>query len=247
MPLSLNISATEQRKLRMPNEIDISVILTAHREGVLAGATAHSARRAIARAGQDGLRCEVILVFDRASAATVEVLEGSFDHLPLQALQTDEGDPGQARNHGIERASGTYATFLDGDDLWSENWLTEAHRLIQSRPDCIAHSACNMVFGKEKNLWWHIDSEGLFFDPEYLNWANYWDAMSFARVAIYREFPFRANDLTLGFGHEDWHWNAITLDAGIPHKPVPETMHFKRRRSGSQMTIVEQSGSLRWP
>lgn len=231
----------------MDNTFDISVVLTGHREGVLAGVTAHSARNAIAAAAAAGLTVEIVLVLDRASPATEAVFEKAFEELPLQVLRTDEGDPGQARNQGVLAARGVFACFLDGDDLWSENWLTEAYGLVMSRPEAVAHSACNMVFGNERSLWWHIDSEGAFFDPDYLSWANYWDAMSFARTELYRSFPFRKNDLKLGFGHEDWHWNAVTIDAGHPHKPVPGTMHFKRRRTGSQMAIVDQVGALRWP
>lgn len=231
----------------MATAIDISVVLTAHREGVLSGVTARSARDAIAHAAAAGLTCEVVLVLDRASQATAAVLESAFGSLPLQVLRTDEGDPGQARNQGILAACGSFACFLDGDDLWSTNWLIEAHRLVTSRPDCVAHSACNMVFGNEKNLWWHIDSEGALFDADYLTWGNYWDAMSFARTELYRAFPFRKNDLKLGFGHEDWYWNVVTLEAGHAHKPVPGTMHFKRRRTGSQMALVDQAGALRWP
>lgn len=226
---------------------DISIILTAHNEGIISSITAQSALKAIAKASNEGLQCEVVLVFDRVSEITASALEAALDGQSLRILCTDEGDPGQARNRGIEAARGSYATFLDGDDLWSANWLVEAHRLILSRPDCVAHSACNLVFGKQRNLWWHIDSEGVFFIPEYLSWANYWDAMSFAKLEIYRKFPFKKNDLKLGFGHEDWHWNVKTIDAGIAHKPVPGTVHFKRRRSGSQMAKVDRLGSLRWP
>ncbi len=232
----------------MAETVDVSVVLTAHREGVLAGATAHSARRAVARAEAElGLCCEVVLVLDRASEATATVLRNAFEGLSLTVLETDEGDPGQARNRGIAAARGQCSAFLDGDDLWSENWLGEAWRLIGRRPDCIAQSACNMVFGNERNLWWHIDSEGPLFDPEYLHWANYWDAMTFARTGLYRKYPFRRNDLRLGFGHEDWHWNAWTIAEGVAHKPVPGTVHFKRRHAGSQMALVERSGSVRWP
>ena len=232
----------------MSKPFDISVVLTAHREGVLVGATANSARRAINRAATElGLRCEVIAVLDRADDVTAMVLGSSLDGLPHRILTTDEGDPGQARNAGIAAADGLCATFLDGDDLWSANWLTEAWKLCGERPDCIVQSACNMVFGQQRNLWWHIDSEGPLFNPDYLDWANYWDAMTFARTDLYRKYPVRKNDLRLGFGHEDWHWNAWTIAEGIAHKPAPETMHFKRRRSGSQMALVEQSGSVRWP
>lgn len=226
---------------------DLSVIVTGHREGVIAGATVRSAEAAIAHAVDAlGIAVEVIVVLDRADAVTRAVLEPAFG-AAARVLRTDEGDPGQARNAGIAAARGTLAAFLDADDLWSENWLTEACRLVERRPDCVAHSACNLVFGHESALWWHIDSEGPLFDPGYLDWANYWDALSLARTAIYRAHPFRRNDLKLGFGHEDWHWNAVTIAAGIAHKPAPQTMHFKRRRQGSQMSLVAQSGAVSWP
>jgi glycosyltransferase involved in cell wall biosynthesis len=230
---------------------DISVIITGHREGVLAGATARSALEAIAHAEQVcGVRCEVIVVLDRASDETRAVLQTGFagrDPDSVRILETDEGDPGQARNHGIAAARGTCATFLDADDLWSYNWLSSSWEFCRKRPDAVAQSACNVVFGDLQALWWHIDSEGPLFDPHYLAWANYWDAMSFARTEIYRSHPFRRNDLVLGFGHEDWHWSAWTIAQGIPHKPVPETVHFKRRRAGSQMSLVDRAGALVWP
>jgi len=232
----------------MAGKIDISVILTAHREGVLSGATANSLRQAIAHVtASTGAACEVVLVLDRADDVTSTVLENAFSGLSLTVLRTDEGDPGQARNRGIAGAKGNYAGFCDADDLVSGNWLTEAYRLATARPDCIVQSACNMTFGQERNLWWHVDSEGPLFNPDYLDWGNYWDAMTFARTATYTAHPFRKNDLKLGFGHEDWHWNAVTIAAGIPHKPAPGTMHFKRRRAGSQMAIVERAGATRWP
>ena len=103
------------------------------------------------------------------------------------------------------------------------------------------------MFGNTRQFWWHADSETSLCDKGYLDWMNYWDAMSFARTEIYRRYPFRKNDLSIGFGHEDWHWNAWTLGDGVPHKPVPWTMHFKRARSGSQMHKVESMGGFRWP
>ena len=92
-----------------------------------------------------------------------------------------------------------------------------------------------------------MDSENGLCDTSYLAWMNYWDAMSFARTELYRRYPFRKNDLELGFGHEDWHWNAWTLSEGVHHKPVPKTMHFKRSRSSSQMSKVERAGGVSWP
>ena len=228
-------------------EVDISVILTGHREQVLAGPSARSAREAIAYAETHlGLRCEIILVLDRSDVITRDVLLAGLS-AGVRVIETDEGDPGQARNHGVDASKGRCVAFLAGDDLWYYNWLTAAWTMGLSRPDAVLHSNCNIVFGDEENLWWHVDSEDSFFDPGYLAWANYWDSMSFGSTEIYRRFPFRRNNLKLGFGHEDWHWNCLTYETGIPHKPVPDTVHFKRRREGSQMAQVNALGAVVWP
>ncbi|MGS4948149.1 glycosyltransferase [Meridianimarinicoccus sp. RP-17] len=226
--------------------IDISVIITAHGEGLLAGISACSADSAINVANAAGLRCETVVVLDRADSVTTDVLTCHYGDR-ARILETREGDPGLARNRGVEAAAGCHAAFLDGDDLWSENWLVEAHRLLAARPDIIAHSACNIVFGAHSMLWWHADSESSTCDHSYLEWMNYWDALAFARRALLLENPFVANDLKRGYGHEDWHWNQTTVARGIPHKPVPETIHFKRRRTGSQSDLVDRRGGLPWP
>ncbi len=225
---------------------DISIIMTAHREGFLAGATGRSVQAAMNHAQAGGLNCEVIVVLDRADPLTGQVLHEVFG-ASARYVSSDAGDPGQARNRGIEEAHGLCSAFLDGDDLWSENWLTAAWAMSAQRPDAVLHSACNLVFGHRRMIFWHADSETALCELSYMSWLNYWDALSFARTGLYRAHPFRANDLPLGFGHEDWHWNVVTLAAGIPHKPVPNTMHFKRAREGSQMSRVAQVNGIRWP
>lgn len=229
---------------------DLSLILTAHREGILAGTTIQSARAAINHAVAAGVSMEVVVVMDRANEATKAIMHHGFDGLakaPVRFLETDEGDPGRARNHGMQLAKGHAATFLDADDLISANWFTAAWKMLRQRPDAIWHPGCNLVFGKENNLWWHVDSESALFDPLYLEWSNYWTAISFATVELYRKFPFSDNALQAGFGHEDWHWNRVTLAAGHAHKPVPDTLYFIRRRQGSQLTRVEAADGVSWP
>ena len=223
---------------------DVSLVVTAHREGPLAGVTARSARAAVEHAARErGIACEVIVVLDRADATTRGVLAHALPG--AMVIETDTGDPGMARNAGVAAARGGHVAFLDGDDLWSENWLSEAWRLSRAEPGAALHSQCNLTFGGERNLWWHVDSRTALFDPGYLPYANYWDAMSFAPAALLRDHPFRPNDLSAGYGHEDWHWNVRTLAAGVAHVPVPGTMHFKRRRAGSQMTRAE--AAVIWP
>lgn len=225
---------------------DISIILTAHREGLLAGVSAQSAVAAARFAEAADLRVEYVVVLDRADTLTGETL-GEFFAGMGTVLETDLGDPGLARNAGVAAACGTFVAFLDGDDLWSENWLEAAFRFSRQQPSVIAHSACNVTFGDFEILWWHTDSESPLCDKTYMEWMNYWDAMAFLRRDLAIQYPFKANDLALGYGHEDWHWNKVTLAAGVAHKPVPETIHFKRRRPGTQMERVDSRGGVPWP
>lgn len=227
------------------NAIDITAVLNAHTEGVLAGPSCASFDQAVEAARQSGLAVEGLIVLDRPDAATRTQFMGVESR--HRVIVTDEGDPGLARNAAVAAANGTFVSFLDGDDLWSKNWLTLAHRFCAAEPNAIvAHSEVNISFGQARCMWWHVDSRDAAFDPGYLCIGNYWDAMSFAARAIYRRYSFVPNDLRRGFGHEDWHWNCVTLAAGIDHRPVAGTMHFKRKREGSQMALCNSVNAIPW-
>jgi len=224
---------------------EVTAIITAHHEGELALASLRSLQDAVEYARKAGLSVETLVVLDRTNRETEAAFKAANGD--YQILHTDLGDPGLARNAGVAAARGRYVTFLDADDLWSFNWIERSHRFCTSAvEDFIAHSQMNVVFGDDRRYIWHVDSKSQFYDPTYLNIGNYWDALSFAKRDIYERFPFVKNDLKSGFGHEDWHWNCVTLAAGIHHRPTPETVHMKRRRKGSQSAECNMNDVMPW-
>ena len=149
---------------------------------------------------------------------------------------------------GVAAAQGDYVAFLDGDDLWGYQWLAKAHDFCSRSPiEVIAHCEVNVYFGDAKYLFWHVDSENPSFDFDFLRIMNYWSFFAFARREIFTEFPFRKCELNVGFGHEDWYWNCQTFEAGIAHRPVPDTVHMVRRRSASQSRRCLNSDVIVFP
>lgn len=225
----------------------VTIVVNFHREGLFAGPTLTSLQDALISARAAGVDTEVVLVLDRVDDVTRQIVlqAASWSH---SFHETHFGDPGLARNFGVEQASGEYVTFLDGDDLWGDNWLVQALAFCaKQHTPIIAHAAMNVIFGEDRFVWIHADLAMPETDPSYLEIANYWDALSFGRRQIYRDYPFKKNDLLRGYGHEDWHWNCQTVLAGFLHRPVPGTVHFKRRRAGSQSELANRSDVIPWP
>jgi glycosyltransferase involved in cell wall biosynthesis len=212
----------------------ISVIVTAHHEGLYAHASMLSLVRAIAAVNRDGWSVEVLVVLDRACPQT-RAYFGESAPFPVQTLEVDLGDPGLARNAGIRQASGEWLACLDADDLWSENWLIAAVRAARSDSrEIVWHPESSFFFGATPYLMAHPDMDRDPLDLLSLSTRNFWTALSFSRREVYLQNPYQEGRLSDGLGYEDWAWNTQVLTRGVIHKCVPETMHFIRQKPVSQ-------------
>ena len=225
----------------------ITAVMTGHREGLIAGPSLASFREAIDHARTFGLSIEPVIVLDRPDELTRAIFE-EHGVLGARLVTTDYGDPALARMRGVAEGNGELVTFLDADDLWSFNWLTAACAFVcREGAKTIGHSELNIIFGGEKLIWLHADSTWPEFDFEYLRISNYWDALCVAARNVFESYPIHKNDLMAGHAHEDWHWNCLTYSAGYRHRPVPDTVHMKRRRAGSQSAHCNASDVVPWP
>ncbi len=225
----------------------ITCVLNGHREGALIYPTIRSAKRTIEHTRSAGLDTELIVVLDRADHQTSIIVERELKDFG-RVLNVDLGDLGYARNRGVAHSRGKYIGFLDGDDLWSREWLIDAYELCSNHEkEVIVHPEYNIYFGDDSaHVLLHIDMESPEFEFEYLLRQNYWTALSFAAKSTYSRIPFRRNDITSGFGFEDWTWNAETIRKGCVHKTAAGTSHFVRRgkRQESLLSRTNRGSSV---
>jgi glycosyltransferase involved in cell wall biosynthesis len=212
---------------------DVSAILIAHAEGTIVGVSFRSMLAAIRVAADAGLAVEMLVMLDRPDEGTHEMLAEVGSH-GARLVEVGYGDQGLVRNHAVREAVGRFIAFLDGDDLWAENWLVAAHELCAENARTIAHPYAEWIFGEQRALWLPADQTDPEFEPATLRVTNAWDALSFAPREANLDHPFQARDLVHGYAFEDWLWNLETIESGYVHRVVPNTIHFKRSRPGSQ-------------
>ncbi|MBR0672668.1 glycosyltransferase family A protein [Neoroseomonas soli] len=237
----------------MTDTPDITVTVILHREGPLALPALSSMHDLVMRARAAGLAVEARAVLDRPDDLTrrMAATRGNW----LDAVQeVSVGDLGLARNAGVAAAHGRFLAFLDGDDLWGEDWLHLAHRAATAAnapPEAIwhpqslyyfvegdfdRHSTHEMPHAAAQSFhMWHHASDTPGFDRDVLFLNNIWTANVFARREIHERHPYTAVDRSRGFGVEDWSWHMETLWDGLGHFVVPDTVHLIR---------VKDAGSL---
>ena len=226
---------------------DVTAIITAHNEGPLIGLSLRSLLDAVDFARQSGLEVEILAVLDNPDDSTRVAMADAAEH-GCRVVEVAYGDHGLARNEAIRLSAGRYLAFLDGDDLWSENWVVDAFGVCETDPGrVIAHPAINWIFDNGSYCYFLPDQTDPAYDPAFLRVANSWDQLCMAPVEVHRAHPYHRRELDRGFAYLDWTWNLETIEAGLVHRTVPETLHFKRRRATSQFTQARANRSLPFP
>ncbi len=211
---------------------DISVVITAHREGRLPHRTLRSVRRSIAGAAAHGVTSEIVVVLDRPDTSTRSFFEQQRD---LRLYEVDFGDTGPSRNSGVKQARGRYINFLDADDLMSRLWISKALQAAELADHPAAWSPqFTVIFENESVVWRHIASSDPDFRPERLIDVCHWLPANLVRREIALQVPFKECSPTSGFGSEDWHWHCELLAAGVAIEVVDGTSLYYRRRHSSR-------------
>ncbi len=73
---------------------------------------------------QEGAK-EIIIVDSYSTDRTPDIVRGFARRYPEIKFYQRSGKRGEGRNYGVERATGEYVVFIDGDCIASEGWLGE--------------------------------------------------------------------------------------------------------------------------
>lgn len=211
--------------------MDISIILNCHAEALLLHRTIAGIEKMRGLAHARQISTEVIVIADNITAETDRYLNThhTFDYT-IHRVQFK--DPGLSRNYGIEQARGKYIALHDGDDIFSQSWLTKAYELSENMGSrVILHPEYSLTFGSGQQFIHHRFSQNQerFHHRSFFDY-NPFDALAFAAKTIFTDNPYPPNGQGAGF--EDWHWNLNTIAKGYQHFVVPETVLFIRRKNG---------------
>ena len=217
--------------------VNFLVVITAHNEGFLL----HKAIKSVT-CGLDYIdsRCncrhEVIVNLDRGDSITESYLNRcEVNGLNVIVTKTDFGDLGLSRNFAVDKASGEFVFFLDGDDLISENWFYNAISILKQNDSVVVHPEYSITFDgtKKHTVWKQKDSKGTVQDRLLLCGANRWISTCAAKRDVFLQNRYiKSGD---GYGNEDWAFNSETESHNIRHVVAKNTVQFYRKKANSML------------
>jgi len=230
----------------------ISAIINLHREGELAKASILSAVTAVDKAEEMmNISTRIIIVLDAADPLTISAAGQYVSNNKFKIYNVNLKDLSCSRNFAIDKCDTEYVAFLDGDDLWGEDWLWKAiqnDQRLNIERDVIWHPEINFIFENDNHIFFHTDMDSHDFFIDYLRVSNYWTALSLAKTRIYQEIPFIKNEIKFGMGFEDWNWNCRTIEKGFKHKVAINTCHFIRNKKiGSLLSKTNKNHCVLTP
>lgn len=219
----------------MSKQVDISVIVTCHAEGILI----HKTLLSIERSKQllpNNVRSEIILHADNPTLTTQDYLKNINKHFKDVTVYVNSfGGPGESRDFCIKQSNGRYIALIDGDDLMSANWLPGAYSELESRPygSTIAHSEMTVEFGGFNSVVQKYPSINQATDSLLNVWSARWNAIIFAPANVLKKLGYPHNKP--GYGYEDWLISCRFIEEGLENILIPQSVMFVRRKESDSV------------
>lgn len=217
----------------------LSVIITAHNEGLLAHKTILSVFRALEDFSED---YEIIVHIDNGTAETKAYFERYADDKRFTILENNFGDLGESRNFAIKRAKGSYVSLLDADDLVSKNYFVQMVKTLdEAEGEIVVHPNYCLSF-EDFGDNYVFQTLGESINPEMdaiLLFARHrWISAICAKRKTLAKHPYIKTEN--GYGHEDYTLNIKLTEDKVLHKIAKDTIYFYRRKA---VSLLKQSNS----
>jgi len=219
------------------DNIDVTIVIVAHSEGLLAYRTLRAWQQTRTYAQQHGIASKLIVVLNTATPETFRTVVSNQQELAIdQIITTSFSNPGPARNAGISTVTTPYTAIWDADDLPSDNWLERAISHIKQSPDkTVVHPELMINFGTKQFWYRHPNQTDDWCDIRQLIIHHYWSSGLVAKTQLFRDHPYISAEIGTGVGPEDWEWNTRVIAYGAVHQIAPGTIRFYRQKERNSL------------
>lgn len=189
-----------------------------------------------------GNRYEVVLILNGCRAPYDSQIEryisSHSDRCSFTLIQTDSPGVSNARNIGIEKSNGTYLTFVDDDDVISENYLEELLNVSDEKTIGCANS---FVFKKDisncresftSDAYQKVNGKpfNIFQYRKFLSSA--WAKLIHRNIIGENRFPTQ-----LRLSEDSFFGLELSLSLKSMNLASPSAIYYQRLRKGSAMHL----------
>jgi glycosyltransferase involved in cell wall biosynthesis len=187
---------------------------------------------------------EIIVVDDASTDDTEKILQSYVKSGRIRFIKHDRNyERAQARNTGMQQASGEFLTFLDSDDLMYRHNLEDAADFIERNPDVRLFHNLYQLVDESNRVLCNFRFPPLHDPVRAITRGNFLASIGvFIHREIYRSYEFDANPVLTG--SEDWDfWLRV-----VPRYPPGRiakinngvVQHAKRSTNHLQLSKLEK-------
>jgi glycosyltransferase involved in cell wall biosynthesis len=213
----------------------VSIIIPTYNRGNIIGETITSI------VNQTYKEWEIIIVDDGSTDRTEQTIEDFMKFYPIKYGKINQNKgPSFARNTGMKVANGSYAAFLDSDDVWASTFLEKLSSVLDDNYKVGLVYCDSQLYDEKKTPQYKftfpdydykklLNSDGMIPTGSFLFRTKYWN-----EVGEFREDMMRA---------EDFEWQ-IRLGERVKFKHHPETLHHYYRNKNGLISTTGRNPEL---
>ncbi|MEZ4907355.1 MAG: glycosyltransferase family 2 protein [Saprospiraceae bacterium] len=174
---------------------------------------------------------ELIIVDDGSTDNTEEVVR-SYNDERIKYFYKDHEERSIARNYGIDKSTGLYISFLDDDDYYLPDFLSEFNKKIEKEKRAVGYFMCQEFVENNSRKKINYISEKLLNNPTRLIWNIQPSIRPFViHKQIFTNCKFNI-DCKYGQDHELI--TRISLKYQFFYIPIPLTVNYEHSNQGTK-------------